>query len=167
MRSNEDPVMPMGDARVARQLPGRLTHPLTAAPKTILRRGSADRSDIPAKRRIIYTGLLALLWFPALVLACFMVIMTVRGLGYGFVISDGGWVDAWGGPSLAGAWIVHAIVGVIGTAVAAAGLLGLGAMIDRVDRRYLGAGGPVWPIPVAVVLAAVSVLFLLAWVRQI
>ncbi|MBF6210100.1 hypothetical protein IU433_02890 [Nocardia puris] len=148
-------------------LPARLVAPLTAAPTAIRRFGAPDRRDIPAGRRATHAALLTLLWFPALVLAVMSVIMLVRGLGYGFVIDDDGWVNAWGGPSLAGAWIVHALVGLFGTGVAMLGMLGLGAMIDRIDRRYLGAGGPVWPVPLTVVLAAIAVLFLIAWSSQI
>ncbi|MEU8899320.1 hypothetical protein [Nocardia sp. NPDC048505] len=139
----------------------RLALPLTAAPGALVRFGGATGGRV---RHLVVVGLL---WFPALVLTAMSVLMLVRGLGYGFVIDDQGWVNAWGGPSLAGAWVVHALVGVFGTGVAVLAMLGLAAMVERVERRYLGDGGPLWPIPVAVVTAVLAVLFLLAWVRQI
>jgi hypothetical protein len=91
---------------------------------------------------------------------------TARGPFYGFV-EPGPYDDSWGGPSLAGAWVVHA--GVWALVVAALALLwwGIVGLHARLTEHLLGGPRRVWVVPVALVVALVAVLLVVAWVRQI
>lgn len=98
-------------------------------------------------------------------LACFVAlpatVTTVRGFAYPLVTS-GPYGDAWGGPTLAGAWAVHAAVGIALLPVWVALLAGIGTVQRHLAVRLLGRGGPWWPIPVAVLVGAVEAVYLLA-----
>lgn len=92
---------------------------------------------------------------------------TVRNLLYGLV-TDGSYAHSWGGPTLAGAWAVHAL--------GALALVPVGLWLVRgltaVQRRLAGAllGGDRLPVAVAAGAAAVLAgagVFLAAWVSQI
>lgn len=101
-------------------------------------------------------------WF----LAMLSVLVLVRGLAYPLVGADG-YENAWGGPTLAGAWAVHAALGVL-IAPAFIGLIALfGRLQLRVTRTVLGGDRSWWAIPAAVILAAVGALFFVAWSHQI
>ena len=122
------------------------------------------RGSQPSKaRRYLHALVILLLWLPAVVLGALGLIVLARGLLYGLVIDDGGWVNGWGGPTLAGAWAVHALIGVPSAIAAGFGVAGIARLMDRADRRVLGHSGPAWIYPVAFVLTGISVLFLNAW----
>ncbi|WP_306361743.1 hypothetical protein [Nocardia sp. CC227C] len=98
-------------------------------------------------------------------LACFVAlpatVTTVRGFAYPLV-TGGEYGDAWGGPTLAGAWAVHAVVGIALLPAWVVLLAGIGSVQRHLAARLLGRDGPWWPIPVAVLVAAVEAVYLLA-----
>lgn len=104
------------------------------------------------------------------VVAWFLIMLTalglVRGLAYPLVAA-GDYETSWGGPTLAGAWLVRAAVGLVIAPV----FLGIVALLGRLQlrstRTVLGRAGSWWVIPAAVVLTAAGALFFAAWVRQI
>lgn len=148
---------------VLRRLAGGAAAALLAGPRAIAHLGSATHAASGRPRAVVSF----LLWLPALVLGVFGGIAIVRGLCYGLLVGDDGWVNAWGGPSLLGAWIVHAVVGILIACVAVLGLNGIATMLDRVDRRLVRNAGSRLPIVAAVPLALLSAVFLVLWLRQI
>ncbi|MCD2194220.1 hypothetical protein LQ327_12625 [Actinomycetospora endophytica] len=111
---------------------------------------------------IFGVGLGVWAWF----VAYLVVVGFLRGPLYGFVV-PGPYDDAWGGPSLAGAWAVHAAVWV-GVAVAA--LLMWWAVVvlaDRVTAHVRGERRTAWAVVVATVLLVAAVLFVWLWSRQL
>ncbi|MGF0316141.1 hypothetical protein [Nocardia fluminea] len=101
-------------------------------------------------------------WF----LAMLSVLVLVRGLAYPLVAADG-YATSWGGPTLAGAWLVHAGLGAVIAPVFVAVIALFGQLQLRVTRTVLGGDRSWWAIPAALVLAASGALFFVAWVRQI
>ncbi|MEU7767510.1 sensor domain-containing protein [Nocardia sp. NPDC049190] len=103
------------------------------------------------------------------VLAWFLVflaaVVAIRGICYPVIAADN--VEgAWGGPTLAGAWVVHAVIGVGLLPVWLLTLAGLGAFQVRLTRGLLGRNGQWWPLPVALLLAAGGGVLFLAWLRR-
>lgn len=105
-------------------------------------------------------GLLA--WF----LAFLAVIAAIRGICYPLIARDN-LEGSWGGPTLAGAWAVHAVLGVGLLPVWLLVLAGLGAFQVRLTRGLLGRNGLWWPAPIAVALAAGGALLFVAWLRRV
>lgn len=105
-------------------------------------------------------GLVA--WFVALLGA----LAVVRGPLYGLV-DRGPYDDSWGGPSLAGAWIVHALVALPFIPVALWALIGIDALVRGVFRRLLHREGPGWPVPVAILVAIAGGLSFVSWANQL
>ncbi|MFE3545349.1 hypothetical protein ACFXK0_20500 [Nocardia sp. NPDC059177] len=111
---------------------------------------------------VLAAGVGLVSWF--LVLLAIMVL--IRGLAYPLLVGDG-YENAWGGPTLVGAWLVHALLGLL-LAPAFIGLVALlGRLQLRLTRRVLGRAEGWWPVPIAVVFTAVGVLFCIAWTRQL
>ncbi|EFL29189.1 conserved hypothetical protein [Streptomyces himastatinicus ATCC 53653] len=74
---------------------------------------------------------------------------------------------SWGGPTLVGAWLVHAAVAVP-VVVAALGVLRGTVAVDRAHERLLSVRRrPSWPILLSAVLAVGTALLLNAWVHQL
>ncbi|MEV5834680.1 hypothetical protein [Nocardia sp. NPDC052112] len=122
-----------------------------------------DRLAVRATAHSVLAGVLGVLtWFLAFLAA----IAAVRGIGYP-LIADNDLEHSWGGPTLAGAWAVHALLGVGLLPAWGLVLAGLGAVQVRLTRRLLGRYGPWWPIPVSLLLAAGGVLLFIAWLRQV
>ncbi|MGF6887605.1 hypothetical protein ABIA39_006290 [Nocardia sp. GAS34] len=103
-------------------------------------------------------------------LTCFLVFLAglalVRGLAYPLV-GDNGLENSWGGPTLMGAWAVHAAFAVLLQPVAAVLLADVGVLQLRLADRLLARGGAWWPVPAAVALAAAGVVLFVAWWHQI
>lgn len=100
-------------------------------------------------------------WF----LTMLSVLVPVRGLAYPLVAGD--YENSWGGPTLAGAWVVHAVLGVLIVPVLVAMIALLGRLQLRVTRTVLGGDRSWWAVPAALILAGVGGLLFVAWVRQI
>ncbi|MFD6390120.1 hypothetical protein [Nocardia sp. NPDC060259] len=104
------------------------------------------------------------------IVAWFLMMLTmlglVRGLAYPLVAASD-YETSWGGPTLAGAWLVHAAVSLVIAPVFLGIVALLGRFQLRLTRTVLGRAGSWWLIPVAVGFTAAGVLFFVAWVRQI
>lgn len=100
-------------------------------------------------------------WF----LVMLSVLALVRGLAYPLVTAE--YATSWGGPTLAGAWLVHAALGLLLAPVFLAVVGLLGRLQLRLTRTVLGRHRSWWPIPIALVLTAAGALFFVAWVHQI
>lgn len=133
-------------------------------PRRLLREPAAGR-NVSLPRAVLHSALSAgvglLTWY----LALLSVIVLVRGLAYPLV--SGGYEDAWGGPTLAGAWLVHAALGLV-LAPAFLALVALSGRLQlRLTRTVLGRDGTWWTVPVALVFAALGTVFFLAWIQQL
>lgn len=116
-------------------------------------------------RVVLHTVLAAAVGLVAWFVVFLASIAAVRGIFYPLIASND-YENSWGGPTLAGAWAVHAALGVGLLPVWAVLLAGIGTEQRLLARRLLSRSGPWWPIPVAVVLAAAGILFFIAWSHQ-
>lgn len=94
------------------------------------------------------------------------VLMVARGLLYGFV-DRGPYTNSWGGPTRAGAWFAHFLVGVPFTVAALAAMVGIAAVHQRLTRALDGARLAGWVVPVTLVLSLAAVVLVVAWTRQL
>jgi hypothetical protein len=85
-----------------------------------------------------------------------------------YPITDGTDVArAWGGPTLAGAWAVHAALGLALLPVELWLLRALTGLQGRLTGRLLGTDQAPWVLPVAVLVAALGLVVLQAFVHQL
>jgi hypothetical protein len=105
-------------------------------------------------------GLIALIPFG--MLAAFV----ARGVFYGLV-DHGPYTNSWGGPSRAGAWVVHFLVGVPMALVALLALVGIAALHSRSTTMLAGRRPAAWVLATAVVLPLPAVALFVAWLHQI
>ncbi|WIM96219.1 hypothetical protein ACTOB_008390 [Actinoplanes oblitus] len=111
-------------------------------------------------------GLGLLLGLLALIPLALEVLFVARGILYGWV-DPGPYDTSWGGPTRAGAWLAHFLVGVPIAVAGIAALIGIAALHRRWTRRLAGEPGGAWVLPVAVLIAAAEVLFFIAWLHQL
>ncbi|UFS98570.1 hypothetical protein [Nocardia huaxiensis] len=117
-------------------------------------------------RTIAHTLLAAAVGLVAWLVVFLATIAFVRGVAYPLFGADG-YEHSWGGPTLAGAWAVHAALGVGLLPVWAVLLAGIGLLQLRLVHRVLGRSGPWWPVPIAVALFLGGVVFFIAWLHQV
>jgi hypothetical protein len=85
-----------------------------------------------------------------------------------YPITDGAEVArAWGGPTLAGAWAVHAALALLLLPVELWLLRGLAGLQGRLVARLLGSDRARWVLPVAVVVAALGLVLLRGFANQL
>jgi hypothetical protein len=85
-----------------------------------------------------------------------------------YPITDGSTAArSWGGPTLAGAWAVHAALALVILPVELWMVRGLTSLQGRLTARLLGTDRAPWVVPVAVVVAALGLLTLWAFVNQL
>ncbi|WP_422737217.1 hypothetical protein ACN263_27945 [Micromonospora sp. WMMD729] len=94
------------------------------------------------------------------------VLMVLRGVLYG-VVDPGPYDHSWGGPSRAGAWLAHFLVGLPMAAAGLAALIGIAAVHQRLTRRLDGDRGPAWLLPTTLLMAVAGAVFFVAWLHQI
>ncbi|WP_145814279.1 hypothetical protein [Kribbella amoyensis] len=102
-------------------------------------------------------------WFLAFLLG----VSVVRGPFYGLVEHGPFGPETWGGPTLAGAWAVHALVAVPVIAVLPFVLGGIGRLHAAAIRRAYGSAVAWWVLPATIVLTVGGLLFFVAWTRQL
>ncbi|MFI6044987.1 hypothetical protein ACIA8C_25385 [Nocardia sp. NPDC051321] len=135
--------------RVPRRLLGESVNP---------RRYSAPRA---MWHSVLSAALGVVTWF----FAFLAVLGGVRGLLYP-LLTDG-YENAWGGPTLAGAWSTHLLIGVVLVPVWLLVLAGLGTLQVHLTRAVLGRLGPRWPVAMVVLVCAAGVLLFLGWLAQV
>jgi len=89
-----------------------------------------------------------------------------RGVFYGLV-DHGPYDRSWGGPSRAGAWFVHFLVGLPMAAAAVLLLAGIAALHGRLTTMLAGRRPGAWVLAVALVLPLPVVVLFIAWLHQI
>jgi hypothetical protein len=134
-----------------------LPHSMVAVATAPRRRGARD-----VVVGVFGVGLGLWAWF----VGWLVVVGFARGPLYGLVI-PGPYDEAWGGPSLPGAWVVHAAVWVGVAAVAVGMWWAVIALSDRVGAHLRGERRAVWSVPVATVLLVAAAGFVWLWSRQI
>jgi hypothetical protein len=90
------------------------------------------------------------------------VLFIARGVLYG-IVDDGPYDTAWGGPSRAGAWTAHFLVGAVFAVLALVALHGIALLHRRFDRAHRAR----WVLPVTVLACTAGAVFITAWTRQI
>jgi hypothetical protein len=90
---------------------------------------------------------------------------TVRNLLYGLTAGSS-YAGSWGGPTLAGAWAVHAALALVILPVELWMLRGLTGLQGRLTARLLGSDHTRWVLPVAILVAVLGLLFLRAFLNQ-
>ncbi|WP_406040144.1 hypothetical protein OG799_30625 [Micromonospora sp. NBC_00898] len=93
-------------------------------------------------------------------------LMVLRGVLYG-IVDPGPYTNSWGGPTRAGAWLAHFLVGLPLAAAGLAALVGIAAVHQRLTRGLDGARPAPWLIPVTLLIAAAGALLFVAWTHQI
>ncbi|MEU7869223.1 hypothetical protein [Dactylosporangium sp. NPDC049140] len=102
----------------------------------------------------------------ALVPLAFLVIFVLRGVLYG-IVDRGPYDNSWGGPSRAGAWFVHFLVGIPILLAGLGALAGIAALHRRLSVALDGGPRPRWLVPVTVAVVVFVVVFVVLWSRQI
>lgn len=93
-------------------------------------------------------------------------LMVLRGVLYG-IVDPGPYTNSWGGPTRAGAWLAHFLVGLPLAAAGLAALVGIAAVHQRLTRGLDGVRPAPWLIPVTLLIAAAGALLFVAWTHQI
>ena len=94
------------------------------------------------------------------------VLLLLRGVLYGLV-DRGPYDHSWGGPSRAGAWLVHFLVGVPIAVAGLAALVGIAAVHQRLTASLGGERPARWLIPATVLIVLAAAALVVAWTRQI
>jgi hypothetical protein len=123
--------------------------------------GGAGR--VAATRRAVVGLVLGAL---AIVPLGVLVLFVARGVLYGIVV-DGPYDTSWGGPTRAGAWAAHFLVGVPLAGLALFALSGLAGLHGRWSRLIDGERGNRWVVPVTGLIVAAAGLLVWAWTRQL
>ncbi|WP_205327346.1 hypothetical protein [Glycomyces sp. YM15] len=142
---------------------------LVLAPNAALPRRVFGIGEGPPPKRASVWGhaLIGLgLGLAAWILLGFVVLTFARGALYG-LFDRGPYDDAWGGPSLAGAWAVHFATSTVFQLAVLAVVIGIGALNRRLSASFGGGRNPWWAWLVAVVACAATGLFVVAWSAQI
>ncbi|MCZ7378066.1 hypothetical protein [Micromonospora sp. WMMC250] len=94
------------------------------------------------------------------------VLMVLRGMLYGLV-DPGPYDNSWGGPTRAGAWVAHFLVGLPLAAAGLAALVGIALVHQRLTRSLDGERSPRWLLPTLLLMAAAGTALFVAWTHQI
>ncbi|MGC4798863.1 hypothetical protein ACLQ3H_32715 [Micromonospora saelicesensis] len=115
---------------------------------------------------LVHAVLSLLLGAAALLPLGIQLLLVLRGVLYGFV-EPGPYDHSWGGPTLAGAWVAHFLIGLPIAAVALAAMIGLAAVHQRLTRSLDGERRAPWLIPTVLLIALAGALLFVAWTHQI
>jgi hypothetical protein len=151
--------VPMGQAREAATRWRSLRTRLLGAPAVPVRRPGS----VAVLGHAVFSLLLGA---AALVPLGIQVLMLLRGVLYGLV-DRGPYDHSWGGPTRAGAWLAHFLVGVPMTAGGLAALVGIAAVHQRLTRSLDGERLAPWLIPVTGLIGLAGAVFVVAWTRQL
>ncbi len=94
------------------------------------------------------------------------VLFVLRGVLYG-IVEHGPYDNSWGGPTRAGAWVVHFLVGIPMVVAAIIALVGIAAVHQRLTLALDGGRRAPWLIPVTLAIAVAGGLFFVAWLHQL
>ncbi|KJY29463.1 hypothetical protein VR44_22860 [Streptomyces katrae] len=94
------------------------------------------------------------------------VLFVLRGMLYP-VVQAGPYTNAWGGPSLAGAWLAHFGVGLLSAVVGLGVLWSLNRLHARLAGGMWGRRVGVWPVLAVAAASAAGMMLVVAWTHQI
>jgi hypothetical protein len=127
----------------------------------------ANSAERPSRSRLAANQVMGtLLGLVTWLLLAIVALLIARGLFYGFV-DAGPYDDSWGGPSKAGAWLVHFLVSIPFAALALVLASRVGRLHHIVAQSAYGQSRPWWAIPVAIVSCLGAAIFLMAWLQQV
>lgn len=138
--------------------------------RLVRRRWLGDAGPLQARPgRLLAYGLVSVpLGCCALFILLLMVPNTVRNLLYPLASPTAAdYADAWGGPTLAGAWAVHALIAIALVPVYLLVLRGVVGLQTRLREALLQDRSTWWAAPVTVVVIAGLGTFLVALLRQL
>ncbi|MEW2133931.1 hypothetical protein [Streptomyces sp. NPDC005435] len=137
-------------------------------PLSVARAATALKGRAPHRSRgLLHAGTGILLGAVALVLVGTELLVIARGALYGFV-DQGPYDHSWGGPTLAGAWLVHFLASLPVVAGALGLLWFIAHLDDRLGARFVrGERTGAWALPAALLLPAGAVVFVIAWIHQL
>jgi hypothetical protein len=115
---------------------------------------------------VIHALLSVLLGAAALVPLGIEVLFILRGVLYGLV-DHGPYTNSWGGPTRAGAWLAHFLVGVPEAGAGLLALVGIAAIHQRLTLSLDGGRRSLWLAPVTLLVSASGALFFVAWLHQL
>ncbi|MFI7544943.1 hypothetical protein [Actinoplanes sp. NPDC049599] len=131
--------------------------------------GGTAPAPVPPPGPLVVAGhalLTVLLGLTALIPLGLILAFVVRGVCYGLV-DPGPYDHSWGGPSRAGAWAAHFLIGLPIAVVALLLLAGLAAVHDRLSGLLAGRRPARWVLPVSLTAPLPAVLFFVAWLHQL
>ena len=94
------------------------------------------------------------------------ILFILRGVFYGLV-DHGPYTNSWGGPTRAGAWLAHFLIGVPEAGVCLLALIGIAAVHQRLTLSLDGGRRSPWLAPVALLISVAGALFFVAWLHQL
>jgi hypothetical protein len=129
-------------------------------------RAESERRRLRAAAVVGHAVISALLGAVAILPLGVLVLVVLRGMFYGLV-DPGPYDTSWGGPTRAGAWTAHFLIGLPMAAAAVLVLIGIATVHARLTRSLLTGRRPGWAMPVALLVPVPAVLFFVAWLHQI
>ncbi|MCF3183063.1 hypothetical protein IPZ70_24415 [Streptomyces polychromogenes] len=121
----------------------------------------------PGGARLLAHSLLCLpLGLLALIPLGMQLLFVLRGMLYP-VVQAGPYTNAWGGPSLAGAWLAHFGVGLLSAVVGLGVLWSLNRLHARLAGGMWGRRVGVWPVLAVAAASAAGLMLVVAWTHQI
>lgn len=129
--------------------------------------GTAEAADRPGAL-VVAGHAVASLLLGATALVPFGVLLAfvVRGVFYGLV-DHGPYDTSWGGPTRAGAWAAHFLIGLPTAAASVLLLAGIATLHGRLTTMLTGRRPAPGVLAVALVLPLPAVALLIAWLHQI
>jgi hypothetical protein len=94
------------------------------------------------------------------------VVILLRGVFYGLV-DPGPYHNSWGGPTRAGAWLAHFLIGVPFAVSGLLALIGIAAVHQRLTLALDSGRRPPWLVPVTLVISLAGGLLFVAWLSQL
>jgi hypothetical protein len=129
-------------------------------------RAESERRRLRTAAVMGHAVISALLGVVAILPLGVLVLVVLRGMFYGLV-DPGPYDTSWGGPTRAGAWTAHFLIGLPMAAAAVLVLIGIAAVHARLTRSLLTGRRPGWALPVALLVPVPAALFFVAWLHQI
>ncbi|QNE22615.1 hypothetical protein F1D05_37850 [Kribbella qitaiheensis] len=132
--------------------------------------GSAEpvRLRRPGRVNCFVHGVLSVVFgLLSLFLLMLLVLSVVRGPFYGFVEDGPFGPGTWGGPTKAGAWMVHAAIALPIIVMIPFVLRGLALLHAAEIRRMYGSAVGWWVLPATILLSVGGILFFYSWTQQI
>ncbi|MEU6241922.1 hypothetical protein [Streptomyces sp. NPDC047024] len=137
-------------------------------PVSVVRSRTALTGRDPHRLRgLPHAGTGILLGTVSLILVGVELQVIARGAFYG-LFDQGPYDHSWGGPTLAGAWLVHFLASLPVVAGALGLLWFIAHLDDRLGARFVrGERTGAWALPAALLLSAGAVVFVIAWIHQL